>query len=140
MFLGFGIMSFGLCRSSLINSDLSLPCYTTFLLFSSPTRLWLCRSATVSLTGPFPGRIIETRICSQCNPACVLSDEYLEEKLIIIVGGADQREKCRGGKCFESKLLSIRLHSSSSSSSSLCAPPHIALLLQSHVRAGRDPF
>ena len=49
--------------------------------------------------------IIGTHICSRRNLVSVLSDEHLEEKLIIIVGGGYQRETClERGECFESKL------------------------------------
>lgn len=93
----FGIWDneFSFCRSSLINNNLSLPCYTTFCSFIPHSSLALSFCNCQSY-GSFSGRLIETHIYSQCNLACVLSDEYLEEKLIIIVGGVDQREKCRG--------------------------------------------
>lgn len=92
---GIGDNEFSFCRSSLINNNLSLPCYTTFCPFIPHSSLALS-SCNCQSYGFFSGRIIETHFCSQCNLACVLSDEYLEQKLIIIVGGVDQREKCRG--------------------------------------------
>lgn len=86
MFLGFGIMSFRFAALLWSTTTFPSPVILHFaLLFCN------CQSY-----GSFSGRIIETHICSRCNLACALSDEYLEEKLIIIVGGVDQREKCRG--------------------------------------------
>lgn len=92
---GIGDNEFSFCHSSLINNNLSLPCYTTFCSFIPHSSLALSFCNCQSY-GSFSGRIIETHICSRCNLACVLSDEYLEEKLIIIVGGVYQRQKCRG--------------------------------------------
>lgn len=89
-------MSFGF--ADLINNNLSLPCYTTFCSFlpHSSLALSFCNCQSYGSFFWQDNRDTHTHICSRCNLACVLSDEYLEEKLIIIVGGVDQREKCRG--------------------------------------------
>lgn len=111
----FGIWDneFWFCRSSLINNNPPpLPVMLHFALLCC-----YCQAC-----GSFSGSIIETHICSRCDLACVLSDDRLDEKLII-----GSKRKVQRGKCLES-------------SSSPPPPQHIALSLQSHVRAGRDPF
>lgn len=104
---GFGIMS---CRfAALLHSTTTFSplSYTTYSSLPLHPRFWLslCHLCYCQSCESLFGRIIGTHICSRRNLVCVLSDEYLEEKLIIIVGGGDQRETRRErGECFESKL------------------------------------
>lgn len=129
---GVGIMS---CRfAAPLHSTTTFPplSYTTY---RSPP-LSLCHLCYCQPCESLFGRIKGTHICSRCNLVSLLSDKYLEEKLIIIVGGGDQRVTRRErGECFESKLWAYDFTPHPP------PPPHrIAHSLQSHVRAGRDPF
>lgn len=52
----------------------------------------LCHLCCCQSRESLSGRIIGTHICSRRNLASVLSDGNLEKRLIIIVGGGDQRK------------------------------------------------
>lgn len=102
--------------------------YTTYCSLPLHPRFWLslCHLCYCQSCKSLFGRIIGTHICSRHNLVCVLSDEYLEEKLIIIVGDGDQREtRWARGECFESKLWAYDF------TLLLCSPQHIAHSLQS---------
>lgn len=107
----FGIMS---CRfAALPHSTTTFPPSST--AHCSPLRshfqLSLCHLCYCQSCEPFLGRIIGTHICSWCNLVCVLSDTCLEEKLIIMVGGGDQKgDAPREGRVFWNQTLSIWLH------------------------------